>query len=419
MGRMPDRAVGLWALPGFLRTWGIDASAEDLALALTALREAGNAGASELDPHRAADLLRPVFARDLRSWERFPALFEAFWRGEEPTAVSGDRDGEADVRGRPRQPDRPEPKRSGTGAEDRRGTDPDGPRPWADEVGSEGPSDEAERASATGEGERQGRPAAAQDRLPDLLRIYHLLTMPLPGRRYGQAARGQRIHVGRTLALSRQTGGEPMRLSREAVRPPRPHRVLLLDTSTSMDALEGFLERLAAGMQRLPVQAEVYGFAVHLFAWRRHAREGGALWAGGTRIGDSLLEYLHGPGRRLTRASQVLIVSDGWETGSISQLTQALTALTRKAGRVDWACPIAGSDGFEPTCRGLQAALACGISVYDVHDTTSFGHYLQARNRRPHLGRRVRPDERLQGRAWHPARARSQGGEVPTSPGAP
>lgn len=207
------------------------------------------------------------------------------------------------------------------------------------------------------------------------------------------------MHLGRTLALARTTGGEPIRLAREAPRPPRPHRVLLVDTSTSMEAQEGFLERLAQGMQALPVRAEVYGFSVRLFAWRRRG-EGGAIWAGGTRIGESLLQYLHGPGRHLTRRSYVMVVSDGWETGDLAFLVRALGGLTRRAGRVDWLCPIAGSDGFEPTCRGLRAALGVGVAVYDVHDTASFERYLAAAFRPGH-GASESVD-----RGWQPSRRR-------------
>jgi uncharacterized protein with von Willebrand factor type A (vWA) domain len=71
-----------------------------------------------------------------------------------------------------------------------------------------------------------------------------------------------------------------------------------------------------------------------------------------------------------------MIWSDGWETGDIHVLERALGALGARAGRVDWLCPIAGSAGFAPTCRGLQAALEAGIAVYDVHDGPTFARYV-------------------------------------------
>ncbi len=401
MRTVSDRVGGLWGLPAFLRTWGIEASAEDLALALRALSDLVGADAwHDLDVKHVEMLLRPVFARNLGSWERFPGLFEAFLRGEEPAMAPGG--GPADVQGRIRErrdeaPGTASPELSDGGPESRAKGAPTGPDA---ETGSAGETSSAgeEKASATGVGTRPGRPVLVEG-LGSLFRRYHELTLPPPGRRYRSAPRGGRIRLGDTLALSRRTGGEPIRLALEAPRPPRPHRVLLVDTSTSMDAQEGFLERFARGMQRPPVEAEVYGFAVRLFAWRRHGGEGGALWAGGTRIGESLLQYLHGPGRHLTRRSHVMVVSDGWETGDIRHLTQALAGLSRRAGRVDWLCPIAASEGFEPTCRGLRAALQSGMSIYDVHDVASFARYLEGFRRRP-----SGPGSVLEG--WHPARRR-------------
>jgi len=81
-----------------------------------------------------------------------------------------------------------------------------------------------------------------------------------------------------------------------------------------------------------------------------------ARWGGGTRIGASLSGIQATPDAVDWRTS-VLIVSDGLERGDVHQLEDALAWLARRAGTVLWLNPLAVSAEYEPTARGMAAAM--------------------------------------------------------------
>src|SRR5438445_457638 len=81
-------------------------------------------------------------------------------------------------------------------------------------------------------------------------------------------------------------------------------------------------------------------------------------WSGGTKIGQSLRAFLtrYG-GLLLTPRTVVIVISDGWDTGDIDVLDDAMRELHARAGRVIWLNPLLGSPGYEPICQGMRVAL--------------------------------------------------------------
>jgi len=81
-------------------------------------------------------------------------------------------------------------------------------------------------------------------------------------------------------------------------------------------------------------------------------------WSGGTKIGQSLRAFLtrYG-GLVLTPRTVVIVISDGWDTGDIDVLDDAMRELHARAGRVIWLNPLLGSPGYEPICQGMRVAL--------------------------------------------------------------
>lgn len=360
-------------LPAYLRAAGLEVSPAESVLAVRALA----AWPGSLDPDEAMRRLRTVLARDPASWRLVPELVAAWRRGAEIVRA-------ADEAWQP-----------GLGGDDGGGAEAAAgalaAAPGGDEAGGEGDGlgsdavQEGDEADASGQvqaarGARSGASARGRVRAIDAsglaaaARRYAQASRPPRSRRRVRARRGA-VDPGATWHASRQTRGEPLRLVRQA--PPRPpaHRVLLVDTSASMHEGERWLTELARALARPPARVEVRAFDQDLRPGRWPGRAG-APAQGGTRIGPSLVAYLRGPGRRLRRGSHVMILSDGWETGDIRVLERALAALVGRAGRVDWLSPLAGTRGFQPTCRGLVTALRYGIGVYDVHDAASFGRYV-------------------------------------------
>ena len=52
-----------------------------------------------------------------------------------------------------------------------------------------------------------------------------------------------------------------------------------------------------------------------------------------------------------------MIVSDGYETGDAALLGREMAALAKRCRRIVWLNPLTGRRGFEPSARGMQAAL--------------------------------------------------------------
>jgi uncharacterized protein with von Willebrand factor type A (vWA) domain len=81
-------------------------------------------------------------------------------------------------------------------------------------------------------------------------------------------------------------------------------------------------------------------------------------WAGGTRIGDSLLGFNEEwGGRSLARGAHVVIVSDGWERGEVGLVATEMARLQRTAHSIVWVNPLAADAGYEPLAGGMAAAL--------------------------------------------------------------
>jgi uncharacterized protein len=207
----------------------------------------------------------------------------------------------------------------------------------------------------------------------ELHRLLAAFTLPGEARRSRRrvpAARGD-VDRRRTVQRMLQAGGEPSALRRGARR-PRPRRVVLLvDVSGSMagyaDALLRFAQAAARGRA---AQTEVFTLGTRLTRVSEelsHRDPDTAMravsaaipdWSGGTRLADTLREFLDRFGQRgMARGAIVVVLSDGWETGDPAALGEQVARLGRLAHRVVWANPRAGRPGFEPTAAGMAAAL--------------------------------------------------------------
>jgi uncharacterized protein with von Willebrand factor type A (vWA) domain len=150
----------------------------------------------------------------------------------------------------------------------------------------------------------------------------------------------------------------------------RPRLVLLLDVSRSMNAYSFFYLRLARALCN--ELADVHCFVFHTRItnvgealrdpdpWRAQERLGviAAGWSGGTRIGECLRDFNRGQGARLVHSrTGVIVVSDGYDTGEPSVLTDALGMLRKRARRMVWLNPLLDQPGFTPVAGGMQAAM--------------------------------------------------------------
>jgi len=66
-----------------------------------------------------------------------------------------------------------------------------------------------------------------------------------------------------------------------------------------------------------------------------------------------------------------MILSDGFDTGAPEALEGAMRALRRRCKRIVWLNPLLGTDSYEPSARGMQAALPFVDFFAPAHNVAS------------------------------------------------
>ncbi len=203
-------------------------------------------------------------------------------------------------------------------------------------------------------------------------------------RRTVRASKGMYLDLRRSLRANMKYGGEPIELARRK-RKQKPRRVVLIcDISGSMDRYSRILLQFVHTMEQGLSRVEVFVFGTRLTRITRQLRVrniDSALervskevqdWAGGTRIGESLLTFNTRWARRvLGQGAIVLIISDGWDRGDVEVLRREMARLQRMSFRLIWLNPLLGSPTYQPLTRGIQAALPYVDDFLPVHNLES------------------------------------------------
>lgn len=276
------------------------------------------------------------------------------------------------------------------GGETEPGRRPDG-RPQAHEVAAARPSGEdGERRATLGrlasraERLREKSLAELSDKELDELAILTALVGPaMPIRRTRRRRRARRgsLDVRRTIRGSIRTGGDPVVRALRQRSTRRRRLVLLLDVSASMEQYSRALLIFAHAALRADRRWEAFCFGTRLTrtttalatrhpdeALRRAAAEVFD-WDGGTRIGDSLKDFLDRFGHRgMARGAVVVVCSDGLDVGDPALVAEQMARLSRLAYRVVWVNPLKGDPAYEPLARGMRAALPY-IDVFSAGHT--------------------------------------------------
>jgi len=146
--------------------------------------------------------------------------------------------------------------------------------------------------------------------------------------------------------------------------------VLLCDVSGSMTSYSRALLRfMHAGVASgEPVEAFVLGTRLTRVTRElttrnpdralREASKAIEDWSGGTRLGDTVKEFVDVWGQRgMARGAVVVLLSDGWDRGDVEVLADAMRRIHRLAHSVIWVNPLKASPGYQPLARGMAAAL--------------------------------------------------------------
>jgi uncharacterized protein with von Willebrand factor type A (vWA) domain len=367
--------------------------------ALPATEAIAAVGLSDRGAVRAA--LHATLVREHRDTATFDDLFEEFWyrlrTGLEATAAAddeargegrSDRDVATDVAGSLAD------EEAATDADVDVDVDADGPTPdgregdrdeWAVQsrrVTDPDPGDGGGPALATAGDERAGTysPAGGREAVDDsstgvatvdaaILSRFERALASLSGRRWTSGGR-ETVDARRALRESLATGGVAASLPRRERDRTAFRACVLVDVSRSvLDALDrAYLLSVVDGLV-------ADGRSVRAFFFDTDVREvtdafataagdpASALaraevaWGGGTRIGSSLTAVRERWPDAVDRRAVTLVVSDGLEVGEVDALEREMAWLARRSRAVVWLNPLAASTAWEPTCRGMAAAL--------------------------------------------------------------
>jgi uncharacterized protein with von Willebrand factor type A (vWA) domain len=365
IARNEDRGIGLAMrrrLAGFariLRDNGFRVGLAETRDALAVLASPAAVRASSLQ-----SALRALFCATHSDWEKFDAIFAAFWRGHDmrsARALSGVNTAAAKARA------------IGEAAQTQ------GPLGQPDRV-QRGDGD-ASGGQARREGASHGENLAATDLRhitdpADIARAHELAARLARSmrarlvRREQVRRRGRRLDLRRTIHRNVSHGGTPIDLAwrRRKIKPLR--LVILLDASGSMELYTAFFVRFLHGVVDAFREAEAFVFHTRLAHVSPSLRDRDvtravdklALMAqgigGGTRIGESLATFNRWHARRVINSrTAVMIVSDGYDTGEPERLGAEMRRLRQRCRRIVWLNPLIGWRDYSPQARGMQAAL--------------------------------------------------------------
>jgi|HubBroStandDraft_5_1064220.scaffolds.fasta_scaffold46378_2 uncharacterized protein with von Willebrand factor type A (vWA) domain len=318
-------------------------------------------------PERLRVAMRTLFASRRTEIARFDELFDAFWRGRGAKSA-------VKIRAEALAARSPRRFQHGPGASEQQqdpthiggASAPQGaPTQGGGRRGGASAQEAISRkdvAAFVGERERAQASELAE-------RFARVMRTRLT-RRERARRRGRRLDLRATIRLSIAHGGEPLDLKfrRRKIKPLR--LVALLDASGSMESYVAFFTRFLHAVTQVFRESEAFLFHTRLAHVSSALRERDPVKAldrlalmaagvgGGTKIGECLAAFNRVHAKRVIHSRTcVMILSDGYDTGAPELLASAMRELRRRCKRIVWLNPLTGRDGFEPSARGMQAAL--------------------------------------------------------------
>jgi uncharacterized protein len=195
---------------------------------------------------------------------------------------------------------------------------------------------------------------------------------------------GDTLHMRRVMSSAIRYGGVPLKLARQSRKIKQRPMILIADISGSMEKYSRLILQFFYGMSHSLKHIECFAFGTRLTritlqlklknidqAVSQAASEVND-WSGGTRIGESLASFNRQWSRRvLRRGAIVMVVSDGWERGDISNLQKQMRYLQLRCHRLIWLNPLMGRRGYQPLVEGMAAALPYIDDFLPLHNLRS------------------------------------------------
>jgi uncharacterized protein with von Willebrand factor type A (vWA) domain len=189
-------------------------------------------------------------------------------------------------------------------------------------------------------------------------------------RRFRPHPFGDRYDLRRSMQLMLRNNGQLVELAKKKRRRRPPALILICDISGSMSHYSRIFLHFAHAMssRSQTVHSFVFGTRLTNISHRLKNKDvDRALaqvsndvkdWDGGTRIGDCLQRFNVDWGRRvLTGHAVVILLSDGLERDSASDLGSQMQRLARTCDQLIWMNPMLRYEHFEAKAMGIRTML--------------------------------------------------------------
>ncbi|MDH4107030.1 MAG: VWA domain-containing protein [Gammaproteobacteria bacterium] len=215
----------------------------------------------------------------------------------------------------------------------------------------------------------------------------------LPTRRYRTHPGGRRFDLRRSMQLMIRNDGQLIRLARKRRIERPPALVVICDISGSMSRYSRmflhFAHVLAAREQS--VHSFVFGTRLTNITRRlaerdvdealRHVSTEVQDWDGGTRIGASIRRFNHDWARRvLAQNAVVVLLSDGLERDTGSDLEFQMERLRRSCRQLIWLNPMLRYTDFAPRAFGIRKMLPHVDLFLPAHNVDSLAGLVRILN---------------------------------------
>ncbi len=224
--------------------------------------------------------------------------------------------------------------------------------------------------------------------LEALRRIMARIKLTPPRRRTRRTKaghKGRTPDLRRTVRASLRTHGEMIDLYWRKRRVKQRPLIFILDISGSMADYSRALLQFAYSANRATTKVEVFCFGTrlsHITKALQNRSPDNALaqaatnvvdWEGGTRIGDSIDQFVRNWGRRgMGRGGVVVICSDGLDRGDPEVLATAMDRLSRLCHHIVWMNPHKGDNSdYQPQTLGMKVAYPHIDVLLSGHDLSS------------------------------------------------
>lgn len=215
------------------------------------------------------------------------------------------------------------------------------------------------------------------------LKLWKQMSLRLKRKMKSSTTKGP-LHLRQIIRSSISTGGDPIRLFRKNKKPRKQRLIVLLDVSGSMDKYSFFLLRFICALRVHFEKVEAFLFSTNLIRITEYLSASNLAttltvlsakadnWSSGTKIGACFRDFNEEHAKRMLNGqSTVIILSDGLDTGEPEVLFEEVQKIRRRTKRLIWLNPLKGMRGYEPTQRGMKAALPAVDIFKSAHNLDS------------------------------------------------